>query len=216
MTTFVVAGSATKSHPAERGTVSITVGFSGPDRGRVRSDSIDVHAAVTDEAKAHADSGAAVDWTAERVSTSAFREYVKDSDETVVRYRAASTVTVAFADFGALADWVSDLAERPGVAVDDIAWSLTDEVRASLLRDVRVEAVQDAITKANDYAAALDRGSPTLDAVFEEGLRPNVDGGGGGGFARASLMMKGSPDGSYALKPADIEVTASISADFTM
>lgn len=216
MTTFVVAGSATKSHPAERGTVQITVSFTAADRRQVRADSTAAHTAVTQEAAAHQESGAATEWTAERVSTDAYREYVKDSDETVLRYRSISTVSVTFSDFGVLADWVSDLAERPGIGVDGITWSLTDPLRVSLQRKVRIDAVQDAITKANDYAAALDRGSPTLDAVFEEGLRPNL--GGGGGFARDGMMMKAASydGGSYVLKPGDIEVSASISADFTM
>lgn len=217
MTTFAVSGSATKTSPAELATLRVTVAFTSSDRSAVRSDSIAAHATVTDEAAAHHDSGAATAWTADGVTTDSYREFVPGDTESIVRYRAQSSIAVTFTDFDVLADWVGDLAERPGVNIDGISWSLTESVRAGLLREVRIEAVHDAIAKANDYAAALDVVSPTLDAVFEEGLRPNV-GGSGSGFARDSVMLKTASfdGGSYALRPADIEVTSSISADFTM
>ena len=214
MTTFAVAGEASKSHPAERGTVRITVSATGADRKRVRADSIAAHAALTTEAAAHQAAGAVTEWTADRVSTAT--TYEPGDAGHAVGYRASASATVVFSDLAALADWISDLGGRAGIDIEGITWSLSEPVHSRLMREVRIEAILDAIARANDYAAALDRGSPSLDAVYEDGLRPHV--GGGSGFARGAMAMRvASLDaGSYVLKPGDIEVVAAISADFSL
>ena len=51
--------------------------------------------------------------------------------------------------------------------------------------------------------------------MWEPGLRPGGTGSGGFGFARAATMATGGSDAVFDLSPADIEVTAEISADFT-
>ncbi|MCU1529870.1 MAG: hypothetical protein JWP75_3633 [Frondihabitans sp.] len=133
------------------------------------------------------------------------------------RFRARSTVEATFVDFTALAEWVSDLAGREGVHIEGLDWTLTTATQVKLEREARIEAVQNAVTKAADYASALDLGTPTLDAVFEAGLRPGLGSGGGASVARAKTMSSPAHDGgSFELAPRDIEVTATISADFTL
>lgn len=220
MSTFVVAGNAIRSHPAERGTVHVGVRFTSADRKSARSSAIKAHNAVVSEAKEHHERGTATWWSSDHVVVDAYREYVKDSDTRVLRYRSRSTIEVKFHDFAALADWVGSLGEREGVSVDGIDWTLTVALRAKLDREVRIAAVQDAITKAGDYAAALGMAGPSLDAVYEEGLRPGVSESGNHWRGQAGRTFKsaqweeGGP--TFELKPADIDVTASISADFTM
>lgn len=218
MSTFVVAGNAARSHPAERGTIRIGVGFTSADRKTARSRAIETHNAVVSEAKEHQQAGTATWWNSDRVVVDAYREFVKDSETTVLRYRSRSTIEVKFQDFVALADWVGSLGEREGVNVNGIDWTLTVALRTKLEREVRIAAVQDAITKAGDYAAALGMAGPSLDAVYEEGLRPGLSGSGGHFQAQSArfLSTAAHEGGSFELKPSDIDVTASISADFTM
>jgi uncharacterized protein YggE len=216
MTTFVVAGDATRSHPAERGTVRLTVMLTGADRRQVSADTIATHNEVVAEASVQESLGALTAWSTYRVSTEEFQEY-GHGDEPVRRFRARSTVEATFVDFTALADWVSELVGREGVHIEGIDWTLTTTTRIRLEREARIEAVNDAVTKAADYASALDLGTPTLEAVFEDGLRPGLGGSGIRPLARSAVAKSAVHEGdSFELAPRDIDVTATISADFTV
>ncbi|GAA4674812.1 SIMPL domain-containing protein [Frondihabitans cladoniiphilus] len=216
MTTFVVAGDATISHPAERAIVRIQVALTSTDRGAASRAAVEAHNVVASEAAAHHASGVATWWQADQVATWSYEDHAAGAESPITRYRAQSQLSVTFQDFAVLATWVGRLLEWPSVQVQGIDWLLTVSKQAELLRAARIQAVEDAVTKAADYAAALELGTPALDAVFEEGLRPGL-GGGGGSFGRAAMKMSAAPleGGSLDLKPGDIEVTARITADFT-
>ena len=228
MATISVSGSVTHRHRAERGVVHLTLGFDGDDRERVVRDGVALHARVAEEATGHRRQGAATWWSAQGVSVGLVTEPVAwegggasagsgdgGRQEPVVRFRSRSTVDVRFQDFDVLAAWVTEVAQRDGVAVDWIEWSLSHDRRPEAERAARVAAVADAVARAGDYAEALGLAMPTLQAVWEPGLRPGGTGSGGFGFARAATMAKGGGDAVFDLSPADIEVTAEISADFT-
>jgi uncharacterized protein YggE len=213
----VVAGEATRSHSAERGTVHLEVSLTGDDRTLVSAATIEAHNEIVAEASAQESLGSVTAWSADRVSTEEFQEYPPGGSEPIRRFRARTTVEVTFVDFTALADWVSALGGREGVHVRALDWTLTAETRERLERDARIAAVRDAVTKAADYASALDLGTPDLDAVYEEGLRPGLGGGTVPGFARAAMMKSAAQEGaSFELSPRDIDVSATISADFTL
>jgi uncharacterized protein YggE len=217
MTTFVVAGLASRSHPAERGTVRLAVTLTGIDRAEVTAETIRAHNEVVAEATAQEAMGAVTGWSTDRVSTEEYQEYGQGSDEPVRRFRARSTLEATFVDFTALAEWVSQLGSTEGVHIEGLEWTLTAAARERLEREARIAAVQDAVTKAMDYASALGLGTPILDKVFEEGLRPGLGGGGPIAFARSAVMKSAAQEGgSFELAPRDIEVTATISADFTL
>lgn len=218
MPAFAVYGLAQVRHAAQLAEISVGVAFTGDDRATVRDDTLAGHAAVVAEAKALVESGAATGWTAGTVSVSSYDDYQGEGRAPVRRHQARGEVVVTLTDFDALGTWAAELGERPGIELGGIAWRLDDETRTALEREVRIAAVRDAITKAHDYAAALSMGEPTLERVFEEGLRPDT--GGGQGFGRASkatfLAADTPASGQFELRPDDIEVSASISADFAM
>ncbi|GAA0963760.1 SIMPL domain-containing protein [Frigoribacterium faeni] len=222
MATLAVSGSVTHRHHAERGVLHLSIGFEGDDRPTVVDESMAVHNRVSDRATALRRQGAATWWSAQSVSVSLVTEPgVGDgSRASSVRYRTRSTIDVRFQDFAALTEWVGELAHVEGVSIDGIEWSLGHERRAEVERAARVAAIADAVARAADYAEALGLGTPVLAAVYEPGLRPG-DGGTGAmpfGVARAAMMSTwGAGQGSttFDLQPDDIEVTASISADFT-
>lgn len=133
----------------------------------------------------------------------------------MVRFRTRAAVDVRFSDFDALASWVGDVALEPGVGIEWIEWSLSHARRPEVEKAVRVAAIADAVTRAGDYAEALGLGRPTLQSVFEPGLRPGAPGGGSPfGLARAVATFSSGGPVAFDLHPDDIEVTAEVSADF--
>lgn len=215
MTRISVYGRATHSHRPERAQVRTAITLEGQDRSAVLAESTAAHNAVAEQARAHVESGAATWWGAEQVRSQPVKEYVKDSDTTITKFRATSQVLVRFQDFDALAAWVSAIGERRGVNVQGISWELTQQARRAAEAQVRRAALTDAVTRAADYAAALGAGTPQLEVVYEEGLRPNSTGG-PGGPAFAARAGGGAPHGGAAvtLQPGDVDVTAVLSADF--
>jgi uncharacterized protein YggE len=110
---------------------------------------------------------------------------------------------------------VGEVAVEPGVTVEWIEWSLSHDRRPEVEKAVRVAAIADAVTRAGDYAEALGLGRPTLQSVFEPGLRPGAPGGGSPfGLARAVATFSSGGPVAFDLHPDDIEVTAEVSADF--
>ena len=224
MTTLSVSGTATHRHRAERGVVRLALGFEGADREQVLRDSVALHERVADEATAHRRQGAATWWSADQVTVGpvpgAWQDDGTRASSSTVRSR--SVVTVRFADFAVLAEWVGALAALDGVAVEGVEWSLSHDRRPEVERAARVAAVADATARAGDYAEALGLGTPQLQALWEPGLRPGGGGAGGAGsgggpalFARSATA--GAPDDgslAFALAPADVEVHAEVGADF--
>jgi len=223
MATLSVSGSATHRHRAERGVVHLTVGFDGDDREAVVRDTAAVHSRLTEQATAWRRQEAATWWSAQSVTVAVETEATADRGDgadatrasSVVRFRTRAAVDVRFSDFDALASWVGDVAVEPGVTVEWIEWSLSHDRRPEVEKAVRVAAIADAVTRAGDYAEALGLGRPTLQSVFEPGLRPGAPGGGSPfGLARAVATFSSGGPVAFDLHPDDIEVTAEVSADF--
>jgi uncharacterized protein YggE len=223
MATLSVSGSATHRHRAERGVVHLTVGFDGDDREKVVRDTAAVHSRLTEQATAWRRQEAATWWSAQSVTVAVETEAATDRGDgrdatrasSGVRFRTRAAVDVRFSDFEALASWVGDVALEPGVTVEWVEWSLSHARRPEVEKAVRVAAVADAVTRAGDYAEALGLGRPTLQSVFEPGLRPGAPGGGSPfGLARAVATFSSGGPVTFDLHPDDIEVSAEVSADF--
>jgi predicted secreted protein len=226
MTTFAVTGSVVHRHRAERGVVHLSLVAEGTDREAVAAETEALHAQVAEQATGHRRQGAATWWSAQDVTVGPVAEPVRwDADgassalgpDRPTRWRARSAVLVRFSDFGALATWVSELARVEGVSIDALEWSLGHDSRLEAERAARLAAVADAVTRADDYAEALGLSRPVLVALFEPGLRPGSSGG-AATFGLARVASATSPAGGadgFDLAPADIEVHAEISADFT-
>lgn len=214
MVTLTVAGTAQHFHPAERGTVRLEIRRESRSRSAVLAEVSSLHATVRDQARAEQQSGAATWWSADQVSVSTVRRFLKDSDVAEVFHIAAASVRVKYRDFDALGRWVSSVSGLPGVVVSGVDWDLTAARRASVEREVRVAAVRDAQERAAAYASALGLGQPRVLTLFEPGLRPHTSGQGGGYGTMSRAAAFASHEEPLALKPEDIEIAASISADF--
>ncbi|MWV58012.1 SIMPL domain-containing protein [Rathayibacter sp. VKM Ac-2754] len=213
MATITVAGTAQHFLPAERGTVRLEIRRESRSRSQALSEVTSVHTRVREEAVAEQASGVATWWSADQVSVSTVRRYLKDSDVTQLFHVAAASVRVKYRDFEALGRWVASVSELPGVVVSGVDWDVTAAHRATAEREVRIAAVRDARERAAAYASALGFDEVRVLTLFEPGLRPHTRIEGGSALMSRAAKFGGQEE-ALALKPEDIEVSASVSADF--
>lgn len=213
MVTITVAGTAQHFHPAERGTVRLEIRRESLSRAESLAEVTSLHARVRGEAAAEQASGVATWWSSDQISVSTVRRYLKDSDVTQLFHVAAASVRVKYRDFAALGHWVGSISEVPGIQVSGVDWDVTAVRRASIERDVRVAAVRDARERAEAYAAALGFSDVRVLTLFEPGLRPHTRVEGSSAMMSRAAVFSASEE-PLALKPEDIAVTASVSADF--
>jgi uncharacterized protein YggE len=142
----------------------------------------------------------ALTWSAQSATTYAEHAHNRDTGdyEPTGRVTAEVAVVITVRDFGLLAGLDADLAAHDTVAVHQVTWHVDGNNPA--WPDVRAAAIQAAIAKGRDYAAALGGFLRTVehvaDAGFlsgtaaEGGLRATaaaLAGGGGGGPETPSL-----------------------------
>ena len=217
MPRIVVTGHASRQLPAERGTVRIALALIGDRREDVLAGATRLHVLVAGLAKAQVAQGAATWWSAGNVIAAAREEWVKPKPNVdavkVVRFWAGADLQVKFRDFGALADWSTQVAQHEGVSIGSVAWTLTEPNRAAAVEEVRTAAAEDAVVRAGAYARALGLGPVRLVTLYEAGLRPHVGATGGVGQSRRLGASPGSA-GGIELRPEDVEVATTVTADF--
>lgn len=221
MPRIVVTGRSEHHQPAERGTVHLGVDVADATAEEAVARAGRAHAAVVAEVRALATSGAVTWWSAENVVAAPFYEWHKpypDRDGVRrLRHRAAATLQVKFRDAAALAAFSAHVATAPDVQVGHVEWALTEARRTELEAAARAGAVRDAVRRAQQYADALGLGPVRLVALYDEGLRPGVDGGGAGQMFVASMRSPGGgpgDGGELAVRPQDITVVVTVTADF--
>ena len=217
-TTISVQGHHSAWYPAERATVVVSIGFDGPDRDTVFEAASASLAAVreTVEALHDASAGPITWWSADSVRVWSERPWNQDGVQLDPVHHAALDLSAKFKDFEALSRWIEAVVAIPGVNVGSIEWALTESRETSVLAEVRSRAVKDAVSKASVYAQSIGLGSVSATAIADPGML-----GDGGSIAAPQfdrMMMKsgiGSSDGTpLALKPEQIEVSASVDARF--
>ncbi|MEP7766114.1 SIMPL domain-containing protein [Sanguibacter sp. 25GB23B1] len=218
--TIAVTGHDSLHHHPERGSLQLAVSFESSDRERAVALVRTLHDEVVREAQGFVDSGAATRWSSEQIAVWSAEKWTSDDTSTqekhqLVRYHvAAVSVTVRFQDFAALGEWAVRRGSVDGCSISGVDWDLTDDTRSALLLTTRTGAVRDARSRAEAYAAAAGFSGVELVAMYEEGLRPHASPGAGVMMA-ASRGSAGVGDGpSVELRPADITVGATVTADY--
>lgn len=221
MTRIAVEGQATRTHPAERGTVNLHVAFSGTLRNDVVDQVARTHTILVEQVKAHVSTGAAERWDADSVHSYVYDDRVKNSQtggkQRIRRFRASARLSVTFRDFEVLSTWLADVMDVDGVEIDRITWNLTDETRKALLAEARIEAAEETAVRAQSYADALGLGPVAPVAIYEAGLRGGGGNGGGGHapmYAMRAGMMSDGDGAQVELQPRDIDVDVTLSADY--
>ena len=215
---ITVRGTHRAELPPERAKVRARVVRDGPDPEQVLGDVATiadrVRSAVTELHDAEV--GPVVAWSSDRMQTWSSRPWNQDGEQLPLVPHAQLGFDVEFADFTALGRWLSEVAVLDGVVVDDVEWTLTDEHRDALLREVRAGAVANAREKAEVYVAALGLARVTVLAVADagmlgDGIHP-VGGHEGAPMARAMAMSARAPEVEF--EPRPITVTADVDARF--
>lgn len=216
-TVITVQGSFESFHPAERATVTVTVGFEGGDRNRVvELTTQGTTALVAGIADRHDPGRGPITWYAtDRIRVWAERPFNDKGEQKPLVHHAQTTSRAKFRDFDELARWVEGAARHPGVRIDGIDWTLTEQTRTDSIAAVRTSAVEDARRKATTYAGALGLSELRCVAVADPGMLGDHSSGAGGGPVGYARAMKASDEaGGLAFSPEDIAVAASVDARF--
>ena len=212
-TEITVRGAFTAFRPAERGTVHTTVAYEGPEMApvydRVATDLVVLKSSIVVLEK----QGAVTWWSADQLRTWSNRPFNDKGKQLPLVHHAAVGVEAKFRDFAALSQWVGQhAAGMEGFEVSRVSWTLTAKQRDTLLADVRTGAVRDAVTRAQQYADALDLGAIAPVAIADAGMlntRPE-------GESHAAFLRAAAPGGGPVaeLVPKHIEVSATVDARF--
>lgn len=208
-----VRGSHSVTVPPERATVYVTVSADGPAPEPVVQFVASALAGVTDSLEAWHDpaNGPVTRYVVEQVRKSAHRPYSQDGRQLPLVHTASASVTATFTDFDELAAWVDRTATLDGVGVNHIEWTLTDDTRHTAEREIRQEALRDAVRRAQDYADALDLGPVAVRTISDTGLsapaQPKVL------MARAMADPTGGTP-QILLRPDDIQIEVQVEAKF--
>lgn len=216
-TVITVEGRHESRHAAERGTVTLVVGFDGELREDVVQRTTHAHARLVDQVRALHDPvvGPVVSWAAHRLAVGSDRPWSPDGRQLELVHEASVQLDATFCDLTRLVEWVEQVAVLDGVAVRGIAWALTDERAHELADHARTRAVADAVGRATAYARSLGLTSVRAVAVAEPGLLGGVD-----VPARpvsAKSLLRGPADnggGRLDLEPEQITVAAVVHARF--
>jgi uncharacterized protein len=218
-TEITVRGSFAAFEPPERGTVHASIAYEGPEMQPVYDLVARDLATVKDsvERLKAGDHGAVTWWSAQQLRTWSNRPWNQDGERLPLVHHANVDVEVKFRDFNALTRWVGEhTASTTGFRTSHVQWALTVKRRDELSKQVRTRAVQDAVTRAQQYADALGLAEVRPVAIADAGmLGPNLHPNGGHGAAamRAAAPMGGG-GADVELVPEDIEISAAVDARF--
>jgi uncharacterized protein YggE len=160
-----VRGEAQREVPPELARFAVSVAA----RDRDRQATLTRLASRADEVRALIDGyGAAV----ERREAGNLRvsPELKKAGEKVVAYHGSVTTTVTVVDFGVLGEMMLRLADLDQTSISGPWWELRPA--SPVHRDVRRAAIDDAISLARDYAAALGARVTSLLELSDAGMRP--------------------------------------------
>jgi hypothetical protein len=127
-------------------------------------------------------------------------------------------ITAELADFTALGELITRLADLDLTRIDGPWWELRPD--SPVHREVRQQAVRDAVRRATEYAEALGTSVAALIELADMGTE-SVAGRPRGAFGRRAFRMSAAatedaPPEPLDLEPRRIRVRAEVRAQFTM
>lgn len=155
-------------------------------------------------------------WSAEQLRTWSTRPWNKDGKQLPLVHHASVVVEVKFSDFAVLSRWVGDqIASIGGFRISRVEWALTVKRKDELLADVRTRAVRDAVTRAQQYADALELGAITPTSIADAGM---LVAGAHPAYPSPAATQRASTglSSDLELTPKDIEVSATVDARFVV
>lgn len=218
-TVITVQGRFSGFYLPERATLTLAVGFDGPDRdivfGQTTASSEDVRARIT--SLLDKKTGPITSFSNDSVQVWSDRPWNQDGLTLDPVFHARLGFVVKFSDFSELAAFIEEVATTSGVKVGALQWELTETMRSAAIAEVRSRAVKDAVVKATIYAQSIGLGQVKAVAIADEGML-----GGVGTAASAHPIMKEMRMASAAdqasaplsLTPEELEIQAVVDARF--
>lgn len=212
---ITVVGCGEQTYPPERCTLALTVRTDGrsaesasePAQRLVRELTLLIQPLY------NSDAGPIDGWSVDQVRHSRERPFNHDGEQLPYVYRAEASMEVQFGQLDVVDAFVYAASALDGVALDRFDWDLTPASRTDHTRHVRELAVQDAVSKAQAYAASLGRGDVRAIAIADPGLlgvgTDVLDGSQPRMFASRSSASQG-----ISLKPENITIAASVHVRF--
>jgi uncharacterized protein YggE len=156
-------------------------------------------------------------WSARSATTHAERDHDEQTGqyELTGRVTASVAVVITVRDFGLLDATGAVLAGQPALSVHDVTWAADWDNPA--WPAVRAAAIQAAIRKGRDYAAALGGSLDRVEHIADAGLLGGADSSSFQFTSTSGAAMRAGGDGGDApsLDPVPQELTAVIEARFT-
>lgn len=130
------------------------------------------------------------------------------------QYNAHVSLEIKFADFAILGGVCTDLAKMEFVSVRNIDWRLTDKTKASLVGMSRKIAVEDAVSKAKDFASAVGKATVTAVNINTDSNGYGRSAGMFGATRTYAAAEAAEGDDALDFEPEDVEMSCSIMVKF--
>jgi uncharacterized protein YggE len=218
-TIITVQGRFSAFYPAERGTVQLSVHREAPKRDASFAGATAAASTVRDSIVALHDpvAGPVTWWSSDTLQVWTEKPWNSEGRQLPPVFHSRIGFTVKFSDFEALARWVEAASATDSVAIDSVAWALTEARETGMTAEVRSRAVKDAVAKAGVYAQSIGLGTVKAVAIADPGMLGDLV---QSAPAAEGLMVGASARGftaagpALSLKPEDIEVAAVVDARF--
>lgn len=160
-------------------------------------------------------------WSAQQLRTWSARPWNQDGEQLPLVHHAAVSIEVKFRDFTALSSWVREhTINLEGFRVSSTKWALTVARREEVTRQVRDQAVRNAVERAQQYAESLGLGEVRPTAIADAGmLEPNLNpygSYGSGTTTDISAVPYSSGAAAVELKPEHVVVGTEIDVRFVV
>lgn len=209
---ILVRGEATNDYPPEIARLYLSVFFEDTDRDAVYRRAVAEHEPIVAALSALADAGAVEQWYSDSVRVFGQRPLDAKGRRAATIYTTRIGVRAEFVDFEKLSQFIDAWAGGDGIEIGGISWDVTETNRRAYERELRREAVDDAVLKAQAYADAVGRGAVEVVRLSDPGMQDTPI----AALAAPAGMMsrsKGYDSGpSMELRPEDITIGVAVEA----
>lgn len=167
--TIHVDGKGSVFRTAERAYVHLSISSTSTDQSKAFHDAQSTVAQLTstfrklatktEDGRPHPSAGITAFTVAPLNTTSA---YQRDKNHRELRnlpreHTVHASAELVFRNMTQLADMSNELATMPLVSINETEWRITEPTRAEIEREARLNAIRDAVQKAEDYAGVVGR-----------------------------------------------------------
>ncbi len=207
---ITVRGTAERKLTAEMATISLAVEIQGTDRSAVMTEATETHQSISSVLGRYADAQQVTRWSAEGVRVMAQRRWLPDGQRGELDQIARLSAQAQFVDFEALGAFIDRFAADERIEVGSILWGLTEENHREVSAEVRVEALADAVQKAQTYATAVGAGQVKATQIADPGMLDDSE----PPIRAMAMVAKDSFGGGIELKPDAVVVRCEVDARF--